>query len=126
MGLDPSTPRTSEHTPIMNHTSTPEKRKARKPHRCDWCSERIEKGTTYENTFQVCEGDAWRSKMHLECGEASRKYDYDGDTISLDGQFQRGHIHEPNYYAEEDLADGVADGCPGCIKQAEVKKGSKP
>ena len=95
----------------MNHQGTPEHRKARCHHRCNWCGERIDMGTLYENMFRVCEGDAWRSKLHLECAGAAAAYDYQGDTIQLEGQFQRGHIHEPNWSS---VADGVACGCPGC------------
>lgn len=93
---------------------TPEVRRARKIHRCNWCGERIEKGEQYENTFQ-CWDSAWRSKMHMECGLASRAYDYGGDTIELIGQWQRGHKHESNWYT---VAEGVMDFCPGCIKEA--------
>jgi len=103
----------------MNHNGTEEPRKARKRHGCNWCGQSIPSGTVYENTFIVCEGVAWRSKMHVECGEACRAYPYDGDTIDMHGQFQRGHIHEVNWGTVE---DGVHIKCPGCIKELGKKE----
>lgn len=97
------------------HVGTSPIVKARKNHGCNWCGESINKGTKYESTFIVWDGDAWTRKMHPECAEAERAYDYDGDTVQYCGQFQRGHTHEPNWST---LSDGVAHGCPACIKQA--------
>lgn len=96
----------------MSHQCEPKTVKARKAHRCHWCSERIEAGSSYESTFIVWEGDAWTRKMHLECAAAERTYDYDGDTLYYEGQFERGHNHEVNWSSVE---DGVRNKCPGCI-----------
>jgi len=99
----------------MNHRSEPNIRKARKNHRCNWCGCIIRPGEKYATTFIVCEGEAWRSKLHLECQAAEDAFDFDGEVLYYMGQFQRGHNHEPNWST---LADGVAHGCPACIKQS--------
>ena len=96
----------------MSHQSEPKIIKARKAHRCSWCADRIEPGSSYESTFIVCEGEPWGRKMHLECAAAERSYNYDGDVLYYEGQFQRGHNHEPNWSSVE---DGVRNKCPGCI-----------
>ena len=101
----------------MNHQSEAKTIVARKPHRCHWCSERIEKGSKYERTFIVWEGDPWTRKLHPECADAERAYDYDGETLYYEGQFQRGHVHEPNCGS---VADGVSIKCPGCIAMANT------
>ena len=44
--------------------------KARKPHRCIWCSEVIEIGERYEYERCVFEGDPQSNHWHLECREA--------------------------------------------------------
>ena len=103
----------------MSHNGTEETRKARRRHSCNWCGGSIPAGTIYENKFQVCEGAAWRSKMHVECGDASRAFDYNGDTIALDGNFQRGHTHEWNW---DTVENGAKAGCPGCIKELGKKE----
>ena len=95
----------------MTFTGTPSIRIAHKKHCCNWCGEWVLPGDAYENTFIVCDGDAWRSKMHIECGVASREYDYDGDSIELIGQFKRGHTHE--HYWFNSVHEGAAV-CPGC------------
>lgn len=88
---------------------------ARKHHRCHWCGQRIEKGTSYEVTFIVWDGSPWRRKLHPECGEAERAYDYEGDELYYEGQFERGHSHEPNWSTRE---HGIEIGCPGCKREA--------
>ena len=103
----------------MNHQSESKTIVARKRHRCHWCGERIEKGAMYESTFIVWEGDPWTRKLHPECADAERAYDYDGDTLYYEGQFQRGHVHEPNWST---VADGVSIKCPGCIKLSLLPK----
>lgn len=86
---------------------------ARKAHWCHWCGEKIEKGTPYESTFIVWEGTPWTRKLHPECAEADRAYDRSDDTLYYEGQFQRGHAHEPNWST---VAAGISVGCPGCMK----------
>jgi hypothetical protein len=95
----------------MNYQGDTREVTARKPHRCDWCGESIIAGSTYLTSFIVCEGGAWRRKLHPECAKAELTYDYDGDILYYEGQFERGHNHEPNWTT---TADGVEAGCPGC------------
>lgn len=103
----------------MNHLGTPQTKTARKKHRCSWCGENILRGERYKSQFVVWEGDPWTKKMHMECADAEEVYDFDGDVISYDGSFQRGHSHELNWSSAE---DGVAIGCPGCIKEDTGRK----
>lgn len=51
--------------------SAPEKRTARKRHRCLWCGEAILPGSTYSRYFWSDGGDAGDVKMHGECLLAS-------------------------------------------------------
>jgi len=45
----------------------PEKRTARKPHRCTYCAEQIDVGAQYERWMSVSDGKASTNKMHPEC-----------------------------------------------------------
>lgn len=52
-------------------------RKARKPHKCDWCGRNIEKGEQYEYQKFVFDGDIYDWKTHLACSRvASAIWDY--------------------------------------------------
>jgi hypothetical protein len=108
----------------VDHQGEPKIRTARKQHHCHWCGEVIEKGQQYETTFIVHEGTAWKRKLHLECAAAERTYDYDGETLYYQMQFQRGHNHGPNSWVTAEI--GAKDGCPGCIAElaADTSKGS--
>ena len=57
-------------------------------HRCDWCGQLIEVGSTYQKWAQFDEGDVYVYKMHPECFTASNKTDFD-DSIQP-GDFRRG------------------------------------
>ena len=55
---------------------------ARKRHRCDWCGEHIDIGTSYERQRLADCGDAWVYKAHPECIEAaSTLKDYDLECV---------------------------------------------
>ena len=54
----------------MSHYTKPEKRKARKPHRCSWCDEMIKKGELHEAWTMFDDGRADTVRVHIECGEA--------------------------------------------------------
>ncbi len=41
--------------------------KARKPHHCALCGERIEVGALYDRRSGVSSGDMWTMHMHVEC-----------------------------------------------------------
>ncbi len=97
----------------MSYQSAPKEVTARKAHGCSWCGQAINKGEKYESTFIVFEGDAWKRKLHLERAEANRAYDYDGEPLYYEGQFQRGHNHEHNFDTVERCAK---DDCPACIR----------
>ncbi len=47
--------------------------KARKPHRCALCGERIEKGDTQDTRTGVGDGDVWTMHMHPECHSYEQK-----------------------------------------------------
>lgn len=55
-----------------------ETRKARKPHKCIWCGQKIEIGERYTHERCVFEGDAQSNDWHLECEEDMR--------VAMDGE----------------------------------------
>jgi len=48
-------------------------RKARKPHDCYWCREKIMKGTRYDRWCCIYDGQPGEIKVHQECHEAWQK-----------------------------------------------------
>lgn len=46
-------------------------RRARKAHRCTWCSEAIEHGATYEHQRVHYDGVWQENRMHPECWDAA-------------------------------------------------------
>jgi len=92
--------------------------KARKIHRCAWCSELIQMGEVYSCSFVVCDGDAWTKKIHLECEEAEASYDFKGDVHYYEGQMERGHTHERNQDTPYNCARFLD--CPACLKMPLV------
>ena len=48
--------------------------KTRKPHRCGWCHQRIEKGSPATVTQGVFEGDFYRGHYHPECNAAAKEW----------------------------------------------------
>jgi hypothetical protein len=53
-------------------------RKARKAHRCTWCGEPIDKGSTYTHQTGVYDNRWYTNKMHPECFEDMCDGDDDG------------------------------------------------
>jgi hypothetical protein len=51
----------------MHTTTKVETHKAKKIHRCEWCWQLIEVGTSYHRYRCYNDGDAGTVKMHLEC-----------------------------------------------------------
>jgi predicted nucleic acid-binding Zn-ribbon protein len=59
---------------------------ARKPHRCSWCGERIEAGSSYFRWRCYDGGDASTCRMHGECKAACESDEWvqaDGGEFSL-------------------------------------------
>ena len=67
-------------------------RKARKPHKCDWCRQVIEKGEQYEYQKYVYDGKIYDWKTHLACSRvASAIWDYvEPDEGMTDDEFADG------------------------------------
>ena len=67
-------------------------RKARKPHKCDWCRKVIEKGEQYEYHKFVDGGKMYDWKAHLACSRVvSEIWDYvDPDEGMNDEEFMEG------------------------------------
>lgn len=103
----------------MTHVGQVETVTARKSHHCSWCGDEIAKGEKYESTFVAFEGNAWQRKMHQECATAERAYDYGGDILYYEGQFQRGHNHE-RYSDTTEIS--AKHGCPACIAELTKKE----
>ena len=67
---------------------------ARKRHRCDWCGEAIDIGTSYRRSRCVDVRDAWTYRAHPECEEAASTFmSYDLECLPHMGM-GRGCIHE--------------------------------
>lgn len=47
--------------------------KAKKPHCCVLCGERINAGELYDRRTGVCDGDVWTMCMHPECQAYEQK-----------------------------------------------------
>ena len=82
--------------------------KARKAHRCHWCSQDIQKGEQHIVISGAGEDGMFRTRLHIECNVATNAIpaqeweDYD----AVWGVGARGHRHETNW--------GEDEGCPGC------------
>ena len=72
-------------------------KKTRKPHRCDWCSLKIEAGSAARYTAAHDGGDFFAGYMHPECAAALDSLPTDDavfdDGIGL-GDFARGSVKE--------------------------------
>lgn len=76
----------------MAHLISEKDRKARKPHRCDYCGAIIEKGEIYNRSFNIEGGVVYDWKSHKECQFIARELwdyidPYDGMT---EDDFQEG------------------------------------
>lgn len=68
--------------------------RARKPHRCEWCSEAILVGATYWRDTGKFDDDFQSLAYHIECYEASMDVDGLDDVGFVPGTFQRGTTNE--------------------------------
>lgn len=61
--------------------------KARKPHNCDLCGERIGIGESHDTRSGVSDGDGWSTmRMHPECHryeQHGRRTDWKGDLVRV-------------------------------------------
>ena len=57
----------------MTTLSYPEKTKARKKHRCNYCQYLINEGDTYLKSTHVAFGDIYTWKSHQKCEEIAQK-----------------------------------------------------
>jgi len=76
--------------------NSPTKTKARKQHRCNFCSYKIEKGSTYLRTTLKNDGELYTWKAHDLCNEISNKlkmYDDCDEGLTTD-MFQYEIINE--------------------------------
>ena len=67
-------------------------RKARKPHKCDYCDQTIEKGEVYDWSKHVYDGDLYEWKSHKKCSLiVSEIWDYvDPDEGMSENDFSEG------------------------------------
>lgn len=71
-------------------------RAVRKPHRCAWCAERVEKGESAQYRAYVFDGDFGSDWMHPECADAMARYPDQGELGDgwCPGDFARGSISD--------------------------------
>lgn len=80
----------------MSFTSLREIKACRKPHRCHWCGELVEKGQPAVRVTGTWDGDFGQSHWHPECNAVIKAMDWKerekcGVDESFDpGLFQRG------------------------------------
>lgn len=80
--------------------------RAHKPHHCDFCGCKIEKGALYNLQFNKDGGDVWSNREHLECFELTSIIefgDYDGITEQLFCEAIQDYIYKNHY--DENLDD---------------------
>lgn len=80
----------------MSLVSHDEIKRAAKPHRCDWCQERIEVGSPYVRQFVKDGADVWTWRAHPECYEASGELDQQelDESAFVGAVFVRGCSHD--------------------------------
>jgi hypothetical protein len=94
--------------------TTPIDVKARKLHRCSWCSERIERGEVYKRWVCIGDDGPMTCKMHQECHAAMERFAaaQPGEYEYTPGEFTRGCTCEAG-----DIGHGTY---PDCVKQGVV------
>lgn len=65
-------------------------KKSRKFHRCFWCAEIINEGSSYYDVASKWEGNFWSGKFHTECYNAWSK--------TCDGEFTPGEYKRGGSY----------------------------
>ena len=88
-------------------------RKARKPHKCDWCGETIEKGEEYEYQKYIWDGSLYDWKSHKACSRVvSAIWDYCDPDEGLTGD-------EFMEYGAEVCRQFICPDCPKWNKEYE-------
>jgi len=57
----------------MGIIKSPTETKARKTHKCDFCSHPIEKGEVYIKSTLACDGEVYNWKTHRHCAEIANR-----------------------------------------------------
>lgn len=78
-------------------------RKARKEHKCNWCSQSIKKGEIYEVQRNLDEGLFYTWKSHLKCSEVFDKLSM-GDFHDGDGVNEIEFMHVINSFLDDNLS----------------------
>ena len=73
--------------------------KARKPHVCVWCGERIEVGESAQYRVYINEGDFQSDYLHPECNSAAYKVDdledgFDPYSFQRGSELEKGELVE--------------------------------
>ena len=71
---------------VLMDDSTP---KARKPHTCIWCGQKILKGETYRREKSIYDGHWQDHRWHLECDKAAAEHFRHGDEEFEPGDNER-------------------------------------
>lgn len=83
---------------------------ARKAHRCNWCNEAIEVGTSYVRQRLVDGHEAWTYRSHPECDKAFASLDYMEQETACGLSYTRGCTCEKG--------DTFCDRTPRCAGSA--------
>jgi hypothetical protein len=69
-------------------------KKAQRPHRCEWCGERIQKGSSYTKRVYKFEGDFNHACQHNECFRAMCSNQWESNEGFDFGMFARGRTDD--------------------------------
>jgi hypothetical protein len=79
--------------------------KTRKPHRCWWCGEAIEVGSSVGLETGIDDGQWFRSYWHPECSAAfQRDKECNGDGVGFGEHSSRSGVYGPSRPAADSLA----------------------
>jgi len=73
--------------------------KCRKPHKCEWCGETIDKNENAQYRSGVLEGEMYHGHQHIECYSAMMDSDYDDfdDGAFMPMEQERGKTMSESY-----------------------------